>query len=156
MAISRRRGAFDFTALDSAALQKKQASAARIDLKLCRTRDRHGCNERCDIFCQERCDAGGHGPGTNGSDAWLSLRHAFAIPRRGSVMFNCCDKLREANRHVVESRERVEKEGARAAALARSGEPIEAVTVRLEEAKFTLRVMERHRDLLLWDHARGS
>jgi len=32
MAISRRRGAFDFTALDSAALQKKQASAARIDL----------------------------------------------------------------------------------------------------------------------------
>ena len=71
-------------------------------------------------------------------------------------MFNCCDKLREANRHVVESRERVEKEGARAAALARNGEPIEAVTVRLEEAKSTLRVMERHRDLLLWDHARGS
>jgi hypothetical protein len=74
----------------------------------------------------------------------------------GSVMFNCCDKLREANRHVVESRERVEAEEARAAALARNGEPIEAVTVRLEEAKFTLRVMERHRDLLLWDHARGS
>jgi hypothetical protein len=71
-------------------------------------------------------------------------------------MFNCCDKLREANRHVVECRERVEAEEARAAALARGGEPIEAVTVRLEEAKLRLRVMERHRDLLLWDHARGS
>jgi hypothetical protein len=66
-----------------------------------------------------------------------------------------CDKLREANRHVAESRERVEAQEARAAELARAGDPIEDVTVQLEEARLTLRVMERHRDVLLWDHARG-
>jgi hypothetical protein len=68
-------------------------------------------------------------------------------------MFRNCDKLREANRHVVESRARVE---ARAAELARSGDSIEDAITRLEEARLTLRLMERHRDVLLWDHARGS
>lgn len=66
------------------------------------------------------------------------------------------DKLREANRHVAESRERVEAQEARAAELARTGDPIEDVTVQLEEARLTLRLMERHRDILLCDHARGS
>lgn len=73
-----------------------------------------------------------------------------------SVMFNNCDKLRQANRHVVESRDRVEAQEARAADLARAGDPIEDATACLEEARLTLRLMERHRDLLLWDHARGS
>jgi hypothetical protein len=70
-------------------------------------------------------------------------------------MYHSCDKLREANRHVVESRERVEAQEARAAELARAGDPSEDATVQLEEARLTLRVMERHRDVLLWDHARG-
>ena len=71
-------------------------------------------------------------------------------------MFNNCDKLREANRHVVESRERVEAQEARAAELARGGDPTEDVATQLEEARLTLPLMERHRDLLLWEHARGS
>jgi hypothetical protein len=71
-------------------------------------------------------------------------------------MFRNCEKLREANRHVVESRARVEVQEARAAELARSGDSTEDAITRLEEARLTLRLMERHRDVLLWDHARGS
>jgi hypothetical protein len=71
-------------------------------------------------------------------------------------MFPNCDKLRQANRHVVESRARVEVQEARAAELARRGDAAEEVITRLEEARLTLRLMERHRDILLWDHARGS
>jgi hypothetical protein len=71
-------------------------------------------------------------------------------------MYQSCDKLREANRHVAQSRERVEAQEARAAELARTGDLIDDVSVQLEEARLTLRVMERHRDVLLWDHARGS
>ena len=71
-------------------------------------------------------------------------------------MFNNSDQLREANRHVAESRERVEAQEVRAAELARTGDPNADATACLEEARLTLRLMERHRDLLLWDHARGS
>ena len=71
-------------------------------------------------------------------------------------MVRNCDKLRKANRHVVESRARLEVQEARAAELARSGDPAEEAMTRLEEARLTLRQMERQRDILLWDHARGS
>jgi hypothetical protein len=71
-------------------------------------------------------------------------------------MFRNCDKLREANRHVVESRADVAVQEARAAEMARGGDPTEDTMTRLEEARLTLRLMERQRDILLWDHARGS
>ena len=71
-------------------------------------------------------------------------------------MFNNGEKLRLVNRHVVESRQRLETQEARAAELARSGEPVEDAATLLEEARLTLRLMERRRDIILWDHARGS
>ena len=71
-------------------------------------------------------------------------------------MFPNCDKLRQANRHVVESRARVAVQEARAAELARRGDPPEDAITRLEEARLTLRLMERQRDILLWDYTRGS
>jgi hypothetical protein len=71
-------------------------------------------------------------------------------------MFDNFEKLRQANRHVVESREQLEAQEAKAAELVRSGEPIEDATTLLEEARLTLRLKERQRDVILWDHARGS
>jgi hypothetical protein len=71
-------------------------------------------------------------------------------------MFRNCDRLREANRHVVESRARVAVHEARAAERAGRGDRAEDAITRLEEARLTLRQMERYRDILLWDHARGS
>jgi hypothetical protein len=75
---------------------------------------------------------------------------------RGDVMFHNCEKLREANRHVVESRQRVLEQEARAAELAREGDRTEEATRLLEEFRVTLRHMERHREFILQDHARGS
>jgi hypothetical protein len=72
------------------------------------------------------------------------------------LMFNNSEKLRLVNRHVVESRQRLEAQESRAAELVGSGEPIEDATTLLEEARWTLRLMERHREVILWDHARGS
>jgi hypothetical protein len=71
-------------------------------------------------------------------------------------MFNNCEKLRLINRHVAESRQRLEAQEARAAELERSGGPIEDATTLLDEARLRLRLMERRRDVVLWDHARGS
>jgi hypothetical protein len=73
-----------------------------------------------------------------------------------SLMFNNCEKLRLVNRHVAEIRQRLEAQETRAAELERSGGPIEDATTLLDEARLTLRLMERHRDIILWDHARGS
>jgi len=70
------------------------------------------------------------------------------IPRRGFAMFNKGEMLREANRHVVESRQRVAVEEARAAELVRTGHEDEAITL-LEECRDTLRLMERHREVIL-------
>ena len=75
---------------------------------------------------------------------------------RGELMFHDCEKLREANRHVVESRQRVLEQEARAAELARRGDRTEEATSVLEEFRVTLRHMERHREFILRDHARGS
>ena len=63
-------------------------------------------------------------------------------------MFNKGEMLREANRHVVESRQRVAVEEVRAAELARAGHVDEAITL-LEECRDTLRLMERHREVIL-------
>ncbi|HJZ34544.1 MAG TPA: hypothetical protein VKF35_25745 [Hyphomicrobiaceae bacterium] len=63
-------------------------------------------------------------------------------------MFNKGEMLREANRHVVESRQRVAVEEARAAELVRTGHEDEAITL-LEECRDTLRLMERHREVIL-------
>ena len=71
-------------------------------------------------------------------------------------MFNNSEKLRLVNRHVVESRQRLEAQESRAAELVGSGEPIEEATTLLEEARWMLRLMERHREVILWDHTRGS
>jgi hypothetical protein len=71
-------------------------------------------------------------------------------------MFSKCEQLRQANRHVVESRERVAAQEARAAALARGGHTAEDAASLLEEFRMTLRRMERHREMILRDHSRGS
>jgi len=71
-------------------------------------------------------------------------------------MFGNCEKLREANRHVVESRQRVADLEARATELARSGDLTEEATMLLDEFRVKLRYMERHREFILRDHARGS
>ena len=75
---------------------------------------------------------------------------------RGDVMFDNCEKLRQANRHVVESRQRVLELEARAAELARKGDRTDEATSLLEEFRVTLRHTERHREFILRDHARGS
>jgi hypothetical protein len=82
--------------------------------------------------------------------------YAFANGDGLSLMFQNCEKLRLANRHVVESRQRLESQEAKTAELVRSGEPMEDAATLLEEARLLLRLMERHRDIILWDHARGS
>jgi hypothetical protein len=71
-------------------------------------------------------------------------------------MFHNCEKLRLVNRHVVESRRRLEAQEAKTAELVRSGEPMADAATLVEEARLMLRLMERHRDIILWDHARGS
>jgi hypothetical protein len=71
-------------------------------------------------------------------------------------MFSKCDELREANRHVVESRERVAAQEVRAKALVGSGHPAEDAASLLEEFRMTLRHMERHREMLLRNQSRGS
>jgi hypothetical protein len=82
---------------------------------------------------------------------------ALVFRGRGlSLMFNNCEKLRLVNRHVAEIRQRLEAQEARAAELERNGGAIEDATTLLDEARWTLRLMERHRDVILWDHARGS
>lgn len=92
--------------------------------------------------------------------AWhMPVTVSVALVFRGgglSLMFNNCEKLRLVNRHVAEIRQRLEAQEARAAELERSGGPIEDATTLLDEARLTLRLMERHRDIILWDHARGS
>ena len=112
--------------------------------------------------------------GTNPCGRRFSLRHLVLRPgcpfaawhcpsvdrivrgRGPSLMFNKCEKLRLINRHVAESRQRLEAQEARAAELERSGGPIEDATTLLDEARLRLRLMERRRDVILWDHARGS
>ena len=79
-----------------------------------------------------------------------------SLMMRGDLMFHNCEKLRETNRHVVESRQRVLEQEARAAELARKGDRTEEATSLLEEFRVTLRYMERHREFILQDHARGS
>ena len=64
-------------------------------------------------------------------------------------MLNRNEVLREANRHVVESRQRVAVVEARTAELARAGHPIEEASTLLEECRHTLRLMERHREIIL-------
>jgi hypothetical protein len=71
-------------------------------------------------------------------------------------MFQNCEKLRLVNRHVTESRQRLEAQEAKTAELVRSGEPVADTATLLEEARLALRLMERRRDIILWDHARGS
>lgn len=67
----------------------------------------------------------------------------------GRLMFDNGKKLREANRHVVESRQRVLELEAHTAELARSGNSNEDASTLLEEFKVTLRHLERHRELIL-------
>jgi hypothetical protein len=87
----------------------------------------------------------------------LPVGVALVFRGRGlSLMFNNCEKLRLVNRHVAEIRQRLEAQEARAAELERNGGSIEDATTLLDEARWTLRLMERHRDVILWDHARGS
>jgi hypothetical protein len=90
--------------------------------------------------------------------AWHSFFEDAGFPSCStlSLMFNNCEKLRLVNRHVAEIRQRLEAQEARAAELERNGGPIEDATTLLDEARLTLRLMERHRDVILWDHARGS
>jgi hypothetical protein len=86
----------------------------------------------------------------------LAQDRRSSVMMRGDLMFHNCEKLREANRHVLESRQRVLEQEARAAELASKGDQTQEATSLLEEFRVTLRHMERHREFILRDHARGS
>jgi hypothetical protein len=121
---------------------------------------KRGTNPCCGRFCLRRLGsaAGSAAVPSRHFAAWhLPVGVTLIVRGHGpSVMFNNCEKLRLINRHVAESRQRLEAQEARAAELERSGGPIEDATTLLDEARLRLRLMERRRDVMLWDHARGS
>ena len=71
-------------------------------------------------------------------------------------MFHKCTELREANRQIMATRQRLAAHEARQAELQRDGPLKKDADALLEECKITLRLMERQRDTILREYAKGS
>jgi hypothetical protein len=69
-------------------------------------------------------------------------------------MFHKCTELREANRQIMATRQRLAAYEARQAE--RDGPLTKDADALLEECKITLRLMERQRDAILREYAKGS